>query len=134
MLIHAVFNRSWYYEYLIGVWPPKPVEGWNLFMSTALSTNQQPVTNAVVTVTGALDDQAAVVGPLAAVNNLSHLGVYELYLPLSTPGQWVFKVEIKSPLGERVVEVPLEVIPILDKARLERIGEDLKSRGKVKGE
>ncbi len=52
------------YEYVIGVWPPKPVEGWNLFMSTALSANQQPVTNAVVTVTGAVEGQAGVEVPL----------------------------------------------------------------------
>jgi hypothetical protein len=96
------------YEYLIGVWPPNPDVG-SLFIAIDLSANQQPVTDAIVNVIGTGNDGSAVVGPLAAKNSFSHLNTYELFLTLKTPGKWIFKVEIKSPLGEEVVEVPLEV-------------------------
>jgi hypothetical protein len=78
-------------------------------MSIALSANQQPVTDASVNVTGTVNDRAVVVGPVAAINSIAHLATYEFTLALYTPGKWIFQVEIKSPLGEGTVEVPLEV-------------------------
>jgi hypothetical protein len=97
------------YEYLIGVWPSDPVVGKPLLMSIALSANQQPVTNASVNVTGAVDDRAVVIGPVTAINTIGHPATYEFTRALYTPGEWMFQVEIKSPLGNGAVEVPLEV-------------------------
>jgi len=96
------------YDYVVGIWPPDPSVG-NLFMSITLLANQQPVTNAVITVTTTMNDGPAVVGPAPAINNFLHPQSYELSMTLSTPGRWTLKIEIESPLGDVVVEVPLEI-------------------------
>jgi hypothetical protein len=109
LTVPVVHGVSGPYEYLVGVWPSDPVVGKPLLMSISLSANQQPVTDASVNVTGTANDRAVVVGPVAAMNSIAHLATYEFTLALNTPDKWMFKVEIKSPLGEGVVEVPLEV-------------------------
>ena len=96
------------YEYVVGIWPPIPSVG-DLFISITLSANQQPVTNADVTVTATVDDGPVDLGPRPAINNFLHPQSYELSMTLSTPGQWWFKIEIESPLGDAVLEVPLEI-------------------------
>ena len=96
------------YEYVVGIWPPIPSVG-DLFISITLSANQQPVTNADVTVTATVDDGPVDLEPRPAINNFLHPQSYELSMPLSTPGQWWFKIEIESPLGDAVLEVPLEI-------------------------
>jgi hypothetical protein len=109
LTVPVAHGESGPYEYLIGVWPSEPVVGKPLLMSISLSVDQQPVTNASVSATGTVNDRAVVVGPLAAINSIAHLDTYEFTRALNTPGKWVFTVEIKSPLGEGVAEVPLEV-------------------------
>ena len=93
------------YEYLVGIWPPTPRVG-NLHMVISLSADGQVVTDLEVDVTGRSVDGSAVAGPVPAANIVR---TYELNLPLSRPGPWVFAIAIKGPLGEGVAEVPLDV-------------------------
>ena len=96
------------YEYVVGVWPPSLNVG-ELFMSISLSSDQQPVTDTVVDVAATVDGGPVVVGPEPATNSILHLQSYELSMTLSAPGRWLFKIDIESPIGVEVVEVPLEI-------------------------
>jgi len=96
------------YEYVVGVWPPSLNVG-DVFMSISLSSDQQPVTDAVVDVAATVDGGPVVLGPEPATNSILHLQSYELSMTLSAPGRWLFKIDIESPIGAEVVEVPLEI-------------------------
>lgn len=96
------------YEYVVGVWPPSLNVG-DVFMSISLLSDQQPVTDAVVDVAATVDGGPVVVGPEPATNSILHLQSYELSMTLSAPGRWLFKIDIESPIGAEVVEVPLEI-------------------------
>ena len=95
------------YSYVVGIWPPDPSVG-NLHMAITLTADSRPVTDAEVTVTGAVGDGVAVAGPVPATPYF-HAWTYELNIDLTKPGEWTFKIEISSSLGEAVVEAPLEI-------------------------
>ncbi len=95
------------YEYIVGIWPPDPGVG-NLHISVKLASDQRPVTDAVVEVRARVAGQPEVVGPFRAWNYFQAWD-YELDLSLNEPGAWTFEIAMNSPLGDTVVEVPLEV-------------------------
>ena len=96
------------YQYLVGIWPAEPVVG-NLHMAIALTSEQGPVTGAMVNVRGRIDREGPLSEPVPAPSYFMQPWSYELDMNLREPGKWTFEIKIDSSLGETVLEVPLHV-------------------------
>ncbi len=96
------------YEYQVGIWPPSPTVG-NVHLAIAVTSNENPVTGAVITVTGRGSDGRVDAGPVSAFPYPLQPWSYELNMDLGEPGKWTLQIDIDSPLGRTSVIAPLDV-------------------------